>query len=193
MLSATVIEDARRLCSTDPDTCFAYYYFDFNDAAKRKPHSMVSSLLGILGCSMQSQPQCIRDLHDKHLSAQQEPSFNDIVSALLSVLQGCSKVYIVLDALDECSEQEKLLKCICTIESTCKNANIFASSRREYNIMEALVDRVKYDIDMKTAAVDADIEIFVRNFLSTDRSLGKWPSDTKEEIRTELCRRSGGM
>ena len=193
VLSATVIEDVRRLCSTNPDTCYAYYYFDFNDAAKRKPHSMVSSLLGNLGCSMESQPQCIRDLHDKHLSGQQEPSFNDFVSALMSVLQGRPKVYILLDALDECSEQEKLLKFICTIESTCKNANIFVSSRREYNITEALVDRVKYDFDMKTAAVDADIELFVQNFLSTDRALGKWPSDIKAEIKDQLCRRSGGM
>ena len=193
VLSATVIEDVRQFCSTNPDTCYAYYYFDFNDAAKRKPHSMVSSLLGILGFGMESQPQCIRDLHDKHLSQQQEPSFDDIVSALVSVLQGRSKVYILLDALDECSEQEKLLKCICTIESTCKNVNIFVSSRREYNITEALVDRVKYDIDMKTAAVDADIELFVRNFLSTDRALGKWPNHIKAEIKDELCRRSGGM
>ena len=45
VLSATVIEDVRRFCSTNPDNCYAYYYFDFNDAAKRKPHSMVSSLL----------------------------------------------------------------------------------------------------------------------------------------------------
>ena len=193
VLSATVIEDVRRFCSTNPDNCYAYYYFDFNDAAKRKPRSMVSSLLGMLGCSMESQPQCIRDLHEKHLSGQQEPSFEDIVSALVSVLQGRRKVYILLDALDECLEQDRLLKCICTIESTCKNVSVFVSSRREYNITEALVDRVTYDIDMKTAAVDADIELFVQNFLSTDKALGKWPSGIRAEIKDELCRRSGGM
>ena len=193
VLSATVIEDVRRFCSTNPDTCYAFYYFDFNDAAKRKPQSMVSSLLGMLGCSMESQPQCIRDLHDKHLSGQQEPSFDDMFSALVSVLQGRHKVYILLDALDECSEQDRLLKCICTIESTCKNVSIFVSSRREYNITEVLVDHVTYDIDMKIAAVDADIELFVRNFLSTDRALGKWPSDIRAEIKDELCGRSGGM
>ena len=193
VLSATVIEDVSRFCSINPDTCYAYYYFDFNDTAKRKAYSMVSSLLGMLGYSTESQPQCIRDLHDKHLSGQQEPSFDDIVSALVSVLQGRRKIYILLDALDECSEQDRLLKCICTIESTCKNVNIFVSSRREYNITEALVDRVKYDIDMKIAAVDADIELFVRNFLSTDRALSKWPSDIRAEIKDELCGRSGGM
>lgn len=79
------------------------------------------------------------------------------------------------------------------IESTCKNVNIFVSSRREYNIIEALVDHVTYDIDMKTAAVDRDIESFVRNTLSTDRALGKWSSDIRAEIKDELCRRSGGM
>ena len=193
VLSAAVIEDVRRFCSTNLDNCYAYYYFDFNDAAKRKPHSMVSSLLGMLGCSMEYQPQCMRDLYDKHLSGQQDPSFDDIVSALVSVLQGRRKVYILVDALDECTEQDRLLKCICTIESTCKNVSIFVSSRREYNITEALVDRVTYDIDMETAAVDADIELFVRNFLSSDRALGKWPSDIRAEIKDELCRRSGGM
>ena len=193
VLSATVIEDVRQFCSTNPDNCYAYYYFDFNDAAKRKPKSMVSLLLATLGCNMESPPQCIRDLHDKHLSGQQEPSLDDMVSALVSVLQGRRKVYILLDALDECLEQATLLKCICTIESTCKNVSIFVSSRREYNITEALVDRVTYDIDMITAAVDADIELFVQNFLSTDRALGKWPSDIRAEIKDELCRRSGGM
>lgn len=193
VLSATVIDDVRRFCSTNPDTCYAYYYFDFNDTAKTKPYSMVSSLLGMLGCSMESQPQCIRDLHDKHLDRQQEPSFDDMVSALVSVLQGRCKVYILLDALDECAEQDRLLKCICTIESTCKNVSIFVSSRREYNITEVLVDHATYDIDMKTAAVDADIELFVRNLLSTDRGFGKWPSDIRAEIKDELCRRSGGM
>ena len=193
VLSATVIEDVRRFCGTDPDACFAYYYFDFNDAAKRKPQSMVSSLLGMLGCSVESQPHCIRDLHYKHLSGQQEPSFDDFFSALVSLLQERRKVYILLDALDECSEQDRLLKCICTIESICKNVNIFVSSRREYNITEVLVDHVMYNIDMKVAPVDADIEIFVRNFLSTDRALVKWPSDIRAEIKDELCRRSGGM
>ena len=193
VLSATVIEDVRRFCSTNPDICYAYYYFDFNDAAKSKPHSMVSSLLGILGCRMESHPQCIRDLHDMYLSGQQEPSFDDMFSALVSVLQGRPKVYIILDALDECMEQDRLLKCICTMESTCKNVSIFVSSRREYNIIEALVDHVTYDIDMKTAAVDADIELFVQNILSTDRALGKWSSDIRAEIKDELCRRSGGM
>ena len=71
--------------------------------------------------------------------------------------------------------------------------SIFVSSRREYNITEALVDHVTYDIDMKTGAVDADIELFIRNFLSTDRALGKWPSNIRAEIKDELCRRSGGM
>lgn len=193
VLTATIIEDVRRLCSTNPDNCYAYYYFDFNDAAKRKPHSMVSSLLGNLGCSMESRPQCIRELHDKHLSGQQEPSLDNIVSALVSILQGRRKVYILLDALDECLEQDRLLKFICTIESTCKNVSIFVSSRREYNIKEALVDRVTYDIDMKTAAVDADIELFVQNFLSTDKAFRKWPSDVRAEIKDEICRRSGGM
>lgn len=193
VLSATVIEDVRQFCSTNPDNCYAYYYFDFNDAAKRNPHSMVSYLLGTLGCSTESRPQCIRDLHDKHLSGQHEPSLDDVVSVLVSVLQGRGKVYILLDALDECLEQDRLLECICTIESTCKNVNIFISSRREYNITEALIDRVTYDIDMKTAAVDADIEIFVQNSLSTDKALGKWPSDIRAEIKDELCRRSGGM
>ena len=193
VLCATVIEDVRQFSSANPETCYAYYYFDFNDAAKRNPYSMVSSLLGTLGCSMESQPQCIRDLHDKHPSGQQGPSFADVVSALVSVLQGRRKVYILLDALDECLEQDRLLKCICTIESTCKNVSIFVSSRREYNITEVLIDHVTYDIDMKTAAVDADIELFVRNFLSTDRALNKWPSGIKAEIKDELCRRSGGM
>ena len=142
---------------------------------------------------MESQPQCIRDLHDKHLSGQQGHSLDDVVSALVLVLQGRRKVYILLDALDECLEQDRLLKCICTIESTCKNVSIFVSSRREYNITEALVDHVTYGIEMKTAAVDADIEIFVQNFQSTDRALGKWPSDIRAEIKDELCRRSGGM
>ena len=193
VLSATVIEDVRRLCNTNLDDCYAYYYFDFNDAAKRKPHSMVGSLLGTLGCNMESPPQCIRDLHDKHLNGQQEPSLDDMVSALVSVLQGHRKVYILLDALDECLEQATLLECICTMESTCKNVSIFVSSRREYNITEALVERATYDIDMKTAAVDADIELFVQNFLSTDKALAKWPSDIRAEIKDELCRRSGGM
>lgn len=62
---------------------------------------MVSSLLGIFGCSMESHLQCIRDLHDKHLSGQQEPSFDDMVSALVLVLQGRPKVYNLLDALDD--------------------------------------------------------------------------------------------
>ena len=60
VLSATVIEDVRQFSSTNKDTCYAYYYFDFNDAAKRKPHSMVSSLLGMLSCSMESPPQYVQ-------------------------------------------------------------------------------------------------------------------------------------
>ena len=66
VLVSAVIQDVQKLCSNRPSWHCVYYYFDFNDAAKRQPVSMVRSILAQLECAKTPVPDNIRSLYERH-------------------------------------------------------------------------------------------------------------------------------
>ena len=48
---------------------------------------------------------------------QQQPSRNDLIQVLKELMKEFHNTYIILDALDECSDREELLECIEKIQT----------------------------------------------------------------------------
>ncbi|KAK3176611.1 hypothetical protein OEA41_007934 [Lepraria neglecta] len=193
VLTATVLEDVKKYCSTYPDWQYTYYYFDFHDAAKRKPVSMVQSIIAQLARSMKPLPEDLTNLYENNASGQHQPSVKSLMPVLASAIQSRPVVYLVLDALDECLEWEELLRAIEALNSSCDNLNIFMSSRREYGLTATLSRIATHDVKIQSAAVDADINLFVQTCLSSDSVLREWPTTVKAEIKEALVSRCDGM
>jgi hypothetical protein len=98
-------------------------------------------------------------------------------------------VYIVLDALDECSEREKLLRSITAIvDAKLSNVHLLLTSRPEVPQNTDLVRRA-VSVSLE-GCVDQDIESYVAEILS--KEVG-WIRERKDEINKGLLDRGNGM
>jgi hypothetical protein len=78
-------------------------------------------------------------------------------------------VYIIVDALDECSEREELLVLIeDIIDWKLTTLHTLATSRKEQDIEDCLSTLVSNEIDIQSTLVDADIRVHVRERLRND-------------------------
>lgn len=107
---------------------------------------------------------------------------------------GFRHTYIVLDALDECAEQNKLLSFIDEITDwRLGTLHILATSRPDRLIHGHLTSRLSDVINIQSAFVDADIRIYIRECLRSDFKLCRWPLEVKEEVEMSLMEGANGM
>ena len=106
--------------------------------------------------------------------------------------------YIVLDALDECTDRAELMDILERIAGwKLEESHLLVTSRKERDIeisLERSVDD-QNTICLQSKLVDKDILIYVRQRLSDDKSLSKWQKDPniRYEIETALTKGACGM
>ena len=176
-----------------------YYYFDFNDLEKQKASSFLSSVVAQLCSQSTTLLDGAQDIYHKCHDGHQKPTLKDLQAALDRILKGFGKVFLVMDALDECcmedNEREQLLKIINNIHvSSSQSLHLLATSRRELDIEAVLVPMLTIPaISIQSARVDADIKIHVRSELGTLGKRKNWPHDLLTEIEETLVREANGM
>jgi hypothetical protein len=112
LLSSSVIQHFREYCKSHPDHGCAYFYFAFRDKSKQTCESLIQSLV------IQPASQTTRlDVELEKLYSQYHPSkpqLESLVSTLRHLIFIFTEVYVIVDALDECTEVEKLLRTVQT-------------------------------------------------------------------------------
>ncbi|KAK5660449.1 hypothetical protein OQA88_12994 [Cercophora sp. LCS_1] len=111
----------------------AYLYCNFWRKDEQKAEDLVASLLKQLAQNQSSMPDSIKSLYSKHRKRRTRPSFNEISVTLQSVASTYSKVFIIVDALNELDESTQnlhslFLSQVFLFQDKC-GANIFATSR----------------------------------------------------------------
>lgn len=94
------------------------------------------------------------------------PTLDSIQIEIRSVVQSFAKVYIVLDGLDECSDDTRWL-IMESLRTIGLNAHLFVTSRARSSIAEELFDFERLEISAKSS----DIELFVDTRLQTNPNL----------------------
>jgi hypothetical protein len=198
ILSSTIIENLSKHCSNKPDMVTVYFYFDFKDTLKQDPELMLRSLLCQL---VQRSVTTFKDVSTLFLTCgngQRKPSQDAVLEVTLQIMQTFSRIYVVLDALDECTQRTELLGVLGTMAGwQLKNMSLLMTSRKEREIESSLADYVK-DTDticLQNDVVDKDIQRYVRQRLSDDKSLLKWNKDAaiRQEIEVALMCKARGM
>jgi NACHT domain len=198
ILSSTILEDLKKCQSAQP---IIYFYFDFNDANKQTFESMLRSLV------IQIYHQCedTRRHLDSLYSEKKDQQLNceDLCKVLLLMIQQLSEVWIILDALDECttrkgSQTEGLLSWVGDIlKHRQLNVHILITSRPEEDIKSAVdgwsdpQDRLPIQSDL----ISQDISDYIRKRVREGEELKRWQTkpDVQGEIETVLMEKAGGM
>jgi hypothetical protein len=172
----------------------SYFYFDFNDAAKQSSRKAIRSLLFQTALQVNDTFDDLERLYHKCSSGQQQPAEDTIQSLFKDAMVRPGVKYIILDALDECTDREGLLLFIQELAaSKLRDLHILATSRREKDIEDELSPVADHNINIQSAIVDEDIRVYIRDRMATDAKLKKWPVSVQNEIMTVLMEKAGGM
>ena len=192
--SAASLYNILLLKESVPHTIVSYFYMDFNDPEKQSSRKAIRSLL--FQCALQANGilHDLEQLYQNCRSGQQQPAEDAIQSLFQEAMARPGEKYIVLDALDECTDREQLLPFMRElITSRSQKLRILVTSRREKDIEDVLGQVAIYNINIQSNIVDADISVYICDQMATDTKLKKWPDSVKNQILTELMAKAGGM
>jgi hypothetical protein len=193
ILCSTIIDQIEMICRSNPSSEYAYFYFDFNDQHKQTVSGLLRSLVAQLCDRRPTLPPEVESLYDWH-NGWQEPRNQNLIQIIISLLSSSDRIFLIIDALDECIERYELCQMIHQLMGGySESLKLLVTSRKEQDITTSLRDIVHVEIGIQTTEVDNDIELHVQKCLENDPKLKRWNEAIKYEILDSLVRGSCGM
>jgi hypothetical protein len=183
--------------STARDLYIAYYFFDFNDPAKQTVEGLLRCLIFQLAVSTEAVPEELEKLyaqHHKDRGSPTQPTIKEWTSLLLALLSFRQCFHIVIDALDECLEEELLHDTIKSLVNCSENTTrwLFTRQASEEVALDLSVAGIE-SIRIETSAVDHDIAKYLHATLENEPKLRSFAPKAKRIIRSEIQTKARGM
>ena len=192
--SSTIIQDLISYYHSERTIAVAFFYFVFNDPDKQRAEKLIRSLLVQLSAKCLHLPEPLQSAYYRSQNGQNQPTIEELSLLLRQIIKGFRSTYILLDALDECTEREDILNFIEVLMGwNIDSLHVLSTSRKESDIATSLEPLATCQQCIQSAAVDADIRVHVLERLSSDRELRKWPVDVQKEIEDALTKGAKGM
>ncbi|KDR72038.1 hypothetical protein GALMADRAFT_74448 [Galerina marginata CBS 339.88] len=192
LFSASVIDE---VSEKNPPHAIAYFFFDGRDSqTERQLHNkLIRSLISQLAHQRGGIPSELADLY-RLCGDNQQPTVNQLQNTLRDILDGFLHAYIIVDALDECSDREKTLtwvdKLVSDTHRRAENLHIMVTSRPERDIEQVFRTFDPYSIDISEATANEDV------FKYLDRQMEfkfkKYDEITRKKIESGLRERADG-
>ncbi|KAK6337487.1 hypothetical protein TWF730_002886 [Orbilia blumenaviensis] len=143
LITSIVVNDLRTRFFGDSTTATAYIYCNFNRKAEQETDRLLANLLKQLTWNYPSLPDSVRKLYDRYTKhGTERPQLRDIIEVLHSISSAFSRVFFVVDALDECESpsawQAEFLSELFALHRK-YGLNIFATSRP----IQKVIDKFK--------------------------------------------------
>jgi ribosomal protein L12E/L44/L45/RPP1/RPP2 len=192
--SSSIIEKTLLDTGSDSDVVVAYFYFTFNDPAKQTCDSLLRSLIFQILSSRSTSEKSLSRLHNDCHGGMRQPTISELTGLLKEMLESIPSMYLILDALDECTDREDLLRLLKDINMWSQtNTRILVTSREEQDIKHALKAFATTSISIQGSGVDADIYKYIEERLLSDPKLARWKGDDRREITSTISQSSQGM
>jgi hypothetical protein len=200
ILTSIVIDDLDTRFSGDLTIGITYIYCDFRRKDEQTAEGLLASLVKQLAETQFSLPESVKSLYDWHKPKRTRPSFDELSRTLQSVTAMYSRVFIIIDALDECQGTDdcrtKLLTQVFNLQSKYR-ANLFATSRFIPEIKEKFVGSMSKEI----RATGDDVRRYLDNhmpqlpeFVRCSQERQKTlQEELQEEIKTKIVKAVDGM
>ena len=173
----------------------AYFFFDGRDSQKElQLHSkLIRTLISQLSDTRHGGiTEKLVDLY-KRCGEVQQPSDEQLQNVLRDILDKFSQAYIMIDALDECTEREKTLNWVNKLisDKNCKAAklHIVVTSRPETDIDKIFAALDPHSIDVGEANTK-DIVEYLK--LQMESKFTKYNESIRAKIMTEMEKHAEG-
>ena len=194
VLSSTIIHDLSKLEPGGSRNLCLYFYFDFQVGEKQTFENCLRSLLVQLISRVPKALVSLRQLFAAHDNGRSTPNRDSLLEAFRQAVVDVGVVYLVLDALDECSNRFTLLRGL----EECRrwdlpSLHILTTSRKEPDIEDNMINLAACQVCLEESVVDSDIRSFVHEQILKDSKLSIWPSEIRGEIQKALLEGANGM
>ena len=108
--SALTIQSLRLETRIDPNVGIAFLYCNYKEKRAQNPEDLLASICAQLMKKKQSPSKTVESMYHELKKLNSRPSLANIVMALKAECQRYKMVFVVLDALDECQEDEGVTK-----------------------------------------------------------------------------------
>ena len=197
MHRSIVLKHLENSIKGEEKTAIAYAYFKHDFQEQQTPAAIISSFIKQI-CLDSRIPEFLIDFYRKFDNNLENPSIDDYISQYQWLIKAFDKVFLVIDALDECKEsyREDILSFFSDILQAHACIKIFVTSRKEEDIENAFSSQQTPVIPIEAREVRKDIEVFVRGrvqeFVQT-KKLYISTAELKEEVISTLINGAEGM
>ena len=201
MKSSLVVEHLSARYQLSADTGMAFIYCNYKESRTTIAYMRIA--LKQLCRTMQSIPPTLRTVYEKHYSDDSQPLYDELRTVFLAIIQQFGRIFFVLDALDECTldQRKDLCDFIFSITNTASTSTsgivkLFVSSRKEPDIERAFRQKSIPRIEVAATKVDKDIEVYVKAQIELrlqDERLVLRDMTLKDKILSALTKKAGGM
>ena len=170
-------------------TAFAYYYCYFG----HNQDEAAPALGSILNQLCRQSRTVSKTIHEMY-RAGAEPKVVQLLKALEEILDNFDTIYIIIDALDESSPRETLLRVIrdMATDTRFRKIQLLASSR-EYFDIETVMGIISVPVSMSNPFVEEDIQRHVRSLMASNQKFNRFPRDLLEKIESAVTTGARGM
>jgi hypothetical protein len=195
MLASIVIDHLQSRFHDRPGAGIAFVYCNFRRQDEQTAEHLIASLLKQLACRLSSLPGAVKALYDRHAARGLRPSLGALAEALRCVAAMYEeKVFIVVDALDECKAtdgtRENLMRMLLSLQSADSlKVNLLTTSRSISDVerQHASVPR------LEVRATKGDIQQYVQGHMSELKPFVARRQDLQKEIVTGISDAVDGM
>jgi len=203
LASSTIIEEIETMRKSGLAS-LAMFYYDFREDEKKDLRGLLSSVLFQLSDQSHSYYDILSTFYSTHRDGTQSPSDDELVQLFKELLglPGQAPVYLIVDALDECSNtsaissprEEVLMFLEDLINSELPNLHICVTSRPEADIKPVLEPLTFRSVSLHDErGQKEDIENYIKSVVNTHRKMRRWTPELKELVIDVLTWQADGM
>jgi hypothetical protein len=155
---------------------------------------MLQAIVAQLVAQCPTDSSSLQMLYSQIQRGVQQPDVDFLMRTLRYMVQAFGQTHIIIDALDECSEIEELMKFIEEVHKwRIEHLRIIATSRQLSDIEEVIGDIATDKLCLQDSKISIDIQMLIQQRLGTEKKFQKWPEDVRQEIETTLSKGAHGM
>lgn len=190
-----VVDTISALYALDDSVGLAFVYYKHQNRESQKFKDIVSAIIKQLSRKKEVLPNSLKELYQQYSRQDELPSQSKLQAQLVKVSESFNQVYIIIDALDECSDQKPFLSLITALIQN-SSVKICVTSRREQNIRNTFAKLKCPTLEIEAKKVDQDIAVFVDSEISrrsADYTDGTIDLALRKMIKEALVSKSNGM
>lgn len=171
-------------------TVFAY--FDYRDQNRQSPDSVTASLLQQLSGRHSDLPEPILTLRKNSKSKNIRPQLQDLVKVFSLVCQQFERVFVVIDALDECDEgkhRQTFIEVLHTLRGQV-NVRLFITSRPHSQDIKKAFDSA---LHIKVEAKESDSKKYLSKEIEDSDAVDLIDEPFKIKIAEKIANRANKM